>query len=358
VGLLLRIVAVIVAMDAIAVGGLWVSSSVATYRTRREVQELERLWSISSRTPVLRGRRSPARRLAAVVVAGTIVFFGTAVASQQAPQVGTAAEPASADVVATATGRGANAPSAPKGPASDVLTRASAGVLGGDIPRTDTPPPAASSSGTGPASDAPSRPIQGPPTVLGVPSSMTVIEVAWSDVAGEDGYRVERSRDADAGWVEVATTPAGVTTYADDGLSPGTTYFYRVFATTTEGDSPPSDVVSATTADAPGIPTGVVAVSGAPQQIDLSWADVDGETGYRLERSPDGVSGWTPIATTGQDVTTYSDTGLSPKTTYFYRIVAVGPYGDGTASDVVQATTSAHPLHESDGKDHAPDVTD
>jgi Fibronectin type III domain len=357
VPLLLRIVAGIVAVDAMIVAGLLLSAMFAKRRARRELRELERLWSVSAFAATVSSPRAGSRRVAVVVVVASIALWSATVTSPQARHMITSALRPTVDDVAGESGRADRTPSLSDG--SPLTSQAGASF---DLPMEGAgsfkgaqPPPTASGGRTAP--DAPTRPVQGPPKVFGTPSSATVIEVAWSDVSGEIGYRVERSLDADVGWVEVATTLAGVTSYVDDGLVPGTTYFYRVFATAAEGDSPPSDVVSATTAETPAVPTTVVAVSGAPDQIDLSWADGADETGYRIERSADGLTGWSAIATTGQDVTTYSDSGLAPETAYYYRIVAVGAYGESAPSDVVTATTSAHPLSHDDDAAPAPDVS-
>ena len=181
----------------------------------------------------------------------------------------------------------------------------------------------------------------GPPTTLiAAPASSTEIDVTWSDVSTETGYRVERSPDGLGGWITLATTGQDATTYSDTGLSPTTSYYYRVFATNAGGDSPASDVGSATTlTDPPGAPTAVTAMGVSSTEIDVTWSAVASATGYRVERSPDGSTGWLAVATTGQDVTTYSDTGLSPTTTYYYRVFATNAGGDSPASDVGSATT-------------------
>ena len=87
-------------------------------------------------------------------------------------------------------------------------------------------------------------------------------------------------------------------------------------------------------------PSGVTAVAASSTEIDLTWADVTAETGYRVERSLDGSTDWTTVATTGQDLTTQSDTGLSPGTTYYYRVFATNAGGDSPASDVALAFTN------------------
>ena len=156
---------------------------------------------------------------------------------------------------------------------------------------------------------------------------------------GTNRYEVQRSYDA-VTWISVASTHPDETTYTDVGLSSGTTYYYRILAFTDAG-AVPSDAVSATTAAEPLVPAGMTAVSSSSSTIDLAWVDVTDETGYRIERSPDGTDGWATIATTGQDVTSYTDAGLSAGTTYFYRVFAEGAGDESAPSDVSSATTDA-----------------
>jgi fibronectin type 3 domain-containing protein len=182
-----------------------------------------------------------------------------------------------------------------------------------------------------------------PSTFTAVPASSSEIQLVWTDVSGETGYRVERSPDGSTGWITVATTGQDVTTYLDGGLSSGITYYYRVFATSPGGDSPASGTASATTITVPPNPPTVTAVPASSTEIQLDWTDVSGETGYRVERSPDGSTGWITIATTGQDVTTYLDGGLYSGTTYYYRVFATNAGGDSSASGTASATTNVDP---------------
>ncbi|MFP3937125.1 MAG: fibronectin type III domain-containing protein [Phycisphaerae bacterium] len=72
----------------------------------------------------------------------------------------------------------------------------------------------------------------------------------------------------------------------------------------------------------PAAPTDLTATAVSSSQIDLTWTDnSDNEDDFRVERSLDGSS-FSEIATVGANVTTYSDTGLSESTTYYYRVRA------------------------------------
>jgi titin len=68
---------------------------------------------------------------------------------------------------------------------------------------------------------------------------------------------------------------------------------------------------------------------------------VANETGYRVERSADGTTGWTQIATLAQNVTVYDNTGLKPATSYSYRIFATNSAGSSPPSATATATTAA-----------------
>ena len=80
--------------------------------------------------------------------------------------------------------------------------------------------------------------------------------------------------------------------YTDVALSSGTTYYYRVVAFVDGQDASMSDIVSATTTVDTSTPPVLISATGSATSIGLEWSDVDGELGYRIERSPDGTSGW------------------------------------------------------------------
>ena len=160
---------------------------------------------------------------------------------------------------------------------------------------------------------------------------------AWQDVAGETGYKVQRSANGSTGWAQVGTTGAGETAFSDTGLAAGTEYFYRVLAFNGAGDSVPSAVVDATTAVAvPPAPAGVSAAAVSTSRIDVGWQDVAGETGYKVQRSANGSSGWAQVGTTGAGETAFSDTGLAAGTEYFYRVLAFNGAGDSVPSAVAE----------------------
>lgn len=71
----------------------------------------------------------------------------------------------------------------------------------------------------------------------------------------------------------------------------------------------------------------------------ITWSGATNATGYVLERSTNIAAGF-PIRITLGNTTSYTDSGLSPNTTYVYRIQATGSGGGVSGfSNVDHATT-------------------
>jgi subtilisin-like proprotein convertase family protein len=88
----------------------------------------------------------------------------------------------------------------------------------------------------------------------------------------------------------------------------------------------------------PAPPTGVTATAVSQTQINVSWTASAGATSYNILRST--TSGG-PYSLAGTSATTsFSDTGLTCNTTYFYVVQAVGACTSGNSAQA-SATTSA-----------------
>jgi acid phosphatase type 7 len=174
--------------------------------------------------------------------------------------------------------------------------------------------------------------------------SKTSIELSWVDNAGnESGYTVERSTDG-VQWISLAPAlPADSVAFTNAGLDAGTAYSYRVRATNADGESAWSNVASATTLPLtpPAAPTAFAAAAESKTAIRLDWATASGATGYTLERSLDGAT-WAGVGAVLEGAAvSYTNTGLSAGTPYFYRLRASNADG---VSAWVEASATTMPL--------------
>ena len=196
-------------------------------------------------------------------------------------------------------------------------------------------------------------------TAPSIPASLTAtavsdtkINLVWmasTDNVGVIGYHVERCQGAAcSNFAQVATSTA--TTFSDTGLTPSTSYSYRVRATDAAGNmssfSASSSATSAADTTPPTAPAALTTTATSPTQINLSWVtstDDVGVTGYRLERCQGaGCSNFAQIAT--PSTTTFNDTGLTASTSYSYRVRATDAAANLSAfSSTATASTNAAP---------------
>jgi autotransporter-associated beta strand protein len=87
-------------------------------------------------------------------------------------------------------------------------------------------------------------------------------------------------------------------------------------------------------------PSGLTATAASQTQINLGWNSLSGATGYQVMRSGSWGGTYSQIGTSA--VTSYSDTGLSAGTAYYYMVRATtSASGTSANSDVAAGTTLA-----------------
>ena len=100
--------------------------------------------------------------------------------------------------------------------------------------------------------------------------------------------------------------------------------------------NPPSDPPD-------GAPQSLSATAVSSSAIDLGWTDASSnESGFLLERSPNGSSNWVEVANLPAGTESYGDSGLAAATQYFYRVSAWNPIGS-TGYATANATTHTAP---------------
>lgn len=186
------------------------------------------------------------------------------------------------------------------------------------------------------------------PTVLNAPTNLagavsgtgTDIDLTWAySGTAVTNFRVESSTD-NTTFTQIAT-PA-TTSYTD--VNPGAgTHFYRVRAFKTGSPDAFSSYSNVTQVllDKPVPPTNLAALAVSSGSLKLTWSDnSNNEQGFELFRSFTGQSGsFVQIGQTNPNVTTFTDSGLFPATTYFYQVRAFNAVGKSNFSNSAFATT-------------------
>jgi fibronectin type 3 domain-containing protein len=194
-----------------------------------------------------------------------------------------------------------------------------------------------SSGGGGGSTTKPSAPTGVKATV----QSPNSIQITWNAVSGADTYYVYSAKSSSGS--KTLLTPFGIsnTTFTDTQLTASTTYYYWVKAENSADESGYSSSASATTATLlPNTPYGSPQVkSPTKNSLTIQWNGSLSATSYKLYRSTSYSGPFTAAVYTGSS-TSYTDTGLSAGTTYYYKVTAVNSAGESDFSEVAQGTTT------------------
>jgi large repetitive protein len=183
-----------------------------------------------------------------------------------------------------------------------------------------------------------------PTGVAAIATSATAVRVRWNDVAdNETSYRIERCLGATCtDFAEVGTAAANDTSFAETGLTAGSTYRYRVRARNAIGNSAFVGPVLVAL-QGPTAPAGLTATTISGSRIDLAWNDLsDNETGFEIERcgAADCSAGpFVAVTTVPAGTQAYSNTGLAVDGTYTYRVRATNNVAPSAYSNTATANT-------------------
>jgi hypothetical protein len=177
-----------------------------------------------------------------------------------------------------------------------------------------------------------------PSGLTATPTSATAITVTWVDNStSEANFELEHSTNGST-WALLTSPAANATTYNHTGLSEHTIHYYRIRAYNAAGYSGYSNTGSTYTDLI--APSGLSATVVSNSQINLAWTDNSGaESGYKVEQSANGTTGWSVINTTAAGATSYSVTGLSQNTIYYFRVRAYNGSEFSAYTSVANATT-------------------
>jgi fibronectin type 3 domain-containing protein len=197
---------------------------------------------------------------------------------------------------------------------------------------------AGESANSSEASAKPTAPAQAPaaPAGLAATAGNAQVSLTWTAGAGATSYHVKRGTTSGGPYTQIAAP--SVANFVDTGLTNGTTYFYVASALNSAGESANSTQVSATPTaptQPPAVPTGLQATPGNAQ-VALTWNASTGAASYHLKRSATSGGPYAQIA--APTTTSFTNTGLTNGTTYFYVVSALNSLGESANSNQASAT--------------------
>jgi hypothetical protein len=180
------------------------------------------------------------------------------------------------------------------------------------------------------------------PTLLSTPDLSVIVvynnalKITWKSVFNSNSYLLER-KIANGNYQIITTLSATVLEYSDDTALPNTSYSYRLKALGNLTESLYATVDAQTpallaTPEITIIPKGFDA-------LQITWKAIKDAQAYVVEKKQNEGDLWQKIATLNNTQLSYVDEQLTEKTTYTYRLRALG---DRTASNSVEGkgTTS------------------
>ena len=150
--------------------------------------------------------------------------------------------------------------------------------------------------------------------------------LTWNAVSGATSYKVYRATSQNGTYSLLGTVTT--TSYINTGAKAGVTYYYKVKAVNSAGESAYSNTVSGQSKTvtpkpaAPVVKIGHSATSGKPM---LTWNAVDGAASYKVYRATAKNGAYSVINTT--KALTYTNTGAALGTTYYYKVEALNAAG-------------------------------
>jgi fibronectin type 3 domain-containing protein len=189
-------------------------------------------------------------------------------------------------------------------------------------------------------------PPAAPSNLVATAAGTSSINLTWADNStNETGFVLMQSSTSGGIFNKLINIPANTTSYTDVGLGSSATYYYKILATNTGGNSTWSNEASATTntppATIPAAPSNLVAAVSGCNTILLSWIDnSNNETAFEISRATSLNGTYTIIATTVANSTYYSNSGLKKNRQYYYRVRSFNTTGVSSWSNKANAVAT------------------
>ncbi len=187
------------------------------------------------------------------------------------------------------------------------------------------------------SSQASATPVGPPPAPTGLAATAgnAQASLTWNTSSGASSYNVYRSTTNNGPYTKIIGVAS--TGYTNTGLTNGTAYYYVVTAVNSSGESGNSNQATATPL-APPLPPGGLTATPGNAQVALTWNTSSGASSYNVYRSTTNNGPYTKV--TGVASTSYTNTGLTNGTTYYYVVTAVNSSGESGNSNQASAMPS------------------
>lgn len=176
------------------------------------------------------------------------------------------------------------------------------------------------------------------PTNISISQQGQSLRLSWSPSTTQDvTYRIYRKEETENDYTQVINSQSN-SEYIDNSVSWNSHYCYKVQTIAGFLASNHTDPVCSIY----GIesPTVLHATSVGAKFVLLSWNDnSNNETGFSIEISSDGISFNPKTPSIAANISEYKIDGLSPKTKYYFRIIAYNSSGNSIPSQIFNITT-------------------
>ena len=167
------------------------------------------------------------------------------------------------------------------------------------------------------------------------PAGSTTVRVSWNSVSGATSYNIYYSTTGTgSGWLDGSSI---TTSFNSEGNDTTSTWYFRVTAVNSAGESSPSSWVSVSPVTGGGTPSAPIIsnVDFTPSGngLRITWSSVSNAVSYRIYISGSKYGSFILLNSTSS--TTYDDTtpGLNnPGSGYYYQVTAVNANGESARS--------------------------
>ena len=181
------------------------------------------------------------------------------------------------------------------------------------------------------------------------------IKIQWTSTSDNQlGFHIYRSNTYSGTYTIVADANPSQDSYVNTNLDYNSTYYYKVTAFNLAGESPLSDVASATTLQqVPFNPYDLRVTSISTDSMTLDWKPgSNNEVGYKVYRSSTSNGPFTQIATLDYSHVSYTDTGINPENDYYYRVIAYNYVGNSYPSNTASLNLQPSALKITEASTH------